>query len=103
MFPILKLVGERYLSICAHMGYGKLAKLASSIVRLIWNLALSGPTFIQHVLHSHYRSITDINWHTQDPNIVVSTGIDSWLWAWDLRATQKPVMGQLFGFVRTIF
>ncbi|KAI0029908.1 hypothetical protein K488DRAFT_55342 [Vararia minispora EC-137] len=65
----------------------------SSEKLLIWNLALSGPTSIEHVLHSHYRSITDINWHTQDPNIVVSTGIDAWLWAWDLRTIEKPVMG----------
>ena len=65
----------------------------SSEKLLIWNLELSGPTAIEHVLHAHYRSVTDINWHTVEPNIVVSTGIDSWLWAWDLRATQKPIMG----------
>ncbi|KAA1477857.1 hypothetical protein DENSPDRAFT_829305 [Dentipellis sp. KUC8613] len=65
----------------------------SSEKLLIWNLLLAGQTSIQHVLHSHYRAITDINWHTKDPDIVVSTGIDSWLWAWDLRTTNKPVMG----------
>ncbi|KZV59883.1 hypothetical protein PENSPDRAFT_760279 [Peniophora sp. CONT] len=65
----------------------------SSEKLLIWNLDLAGPTAIRHVLHAHYRSVTDINWHTVEPNIVVSTGIDSWLWAWDLRATQKPIMG----------
>ncbi len=62
--------------------------------RLIWNLCLTGKSAIQHALHSHYRAITDINWHTQDPDVVVSTGIDSWLWAWDLRTPQKPIMGQ---------
>jgi WD40 repeat protein len=62
--------------------------------RLIWNLCLSGKSAIQHALHSHYRAITDINWHTKDPDVVVSTGIDSWLWAWDLRTPQKPIMGQ---------
>lgn len=60
---------------------------------LIWNLFLTGRTSIEHVLRSHYRAITDINWHTTEPDTVVSTGIDSWLWAWDLRASQKPVMG----------
>ncbi|GBE79383.1 hypothetical protein SCP_0205810 [Sparassis crispa] len=60
---------------------------------LIWNLLLGGKTSIEHVLRSHYRAITDINWHTTDPDVVVSTGIDSWLWAWDLRTPQKPVMG----------
>ncbi|KAI0045953.1 hypothetical protein FA95DRAFT_1543206, partial [Auriscalpium vulgare] len=65
----------------------------SSEKLLIWNLYLSGQTCIEHALHSHYRAITDINWHTKDPDIVVSTGIDSWLWAWDLRTPQRPVMG----------
>lgn len=55
---------------------------------------MSGKTSIEHVLRSHYRAITDINWHNTEPDIVVSTGIDSWLWAWDLRAPQKPVMGE---------
>ncbi|KAI0258544.1 hypothetical protein BC834DRAFT_835341 [Gloeopeniophorella convolvens] len=65
----------------------------SSEKLLIWNLRLAGKTAIEHALHSHYRAITDINWHTKDPDIVVSTGIDSWLWAWDLRTPQKPIMG----------
>ncbi|KAJ3484289.1 hypothetical protein NLI96_g5740 [Meripilus lineatus] len=65
----------------------------SSEKLLIWNLYLSGKTSIEHILRSHYRAITDINWHTNDPDIVVSTGIDSWLWSWDLRTPNKPVMG----------
>ena len=63
---------------------------------LIWNLYMSGKTSIQHILQSHYRAITDINWHTTDPDIVVSTGIDSWLWTWDLRTMSKPVMGTYY-------
>lgn len=55
---------------------------------------MSGKTSIEHVLRAHYRAITDINWHNTEPDTVVSTGIDSWLWAWDLRAAQKPVMGE---------
>lgn len=65
------------------------------ICRLIWNLLLVGKTSIEHILHSHYRAITDINWHTTEPDTVVSTGIDSWLWSWDLRAPEKPVFGEL--------
>jgi WD repeat-containing protein 59 len=61
--------------------------------RLIWNLRLPGKTSIQHILHAHYRAITDINWHTTEPDTVVSTGIDSWLWIWDLRETRKPSIG----------
>ena len=49
---------------------------------------------IEHVLHAHSRAITDINWHTTDPNQVVSTGIDGWLWGWDIRRTNKPVLGE---------
>ena len=63
------------------------------IPSLIWNLLLTGRTSIEHVLRSHYRAITDINWHTIEPNVVISTGIDSWQWAWDLRIVQKPIMG----------
>lgn len=67
--------------------------LLSMVHRLIWNLYISGKTSIEHILRSHYRAITDINWHTHDPDIVASTGIDSWVWTWDLRATQKPIAG----------
>ncbi|KAF8838303.1 hypothetical protein BDN67DRAFT_933972 [Paxillus ammoniavirescens] len=65
----------------------------SSEKLLIWNLMLTGKTSIEHILHSHYRAITDINWHTSEPETVCSVGIDSWLWSWDLREPRKPVMG----------
>ncbi|KAI0794847.1 hypothetical protein C8Q75DRAFT_847958 [Abortiporus biennis] len=65
----------------------------SSEKLLIWNLYISGKTSIEFILRSHYRAITDINWHTMDPDVVVSTGIDSWLWSWDLRTPRKPVLG----------
>ncbi|KAJ7608787.1 hypothetical protein FB45DRAFT_379946 [Roridomyces roridus] len=71
---------------------------------LIWNLHLSSPhtastasstqtqnpSAIQHVLHAHYRAITDINWHPapEERDLVVTTGIDAWLWCWDLRAAR---------------
>ncbi|KAG6836530.1 hypothetical protein H0H93_007076 [Arthromyces matolae] len=42
---------------------------------------------------AHYRAITDINWHTTECDTVVSTGIDSWIWAWDLRQPRKPIFG----------
>ncbi|KAL0575974.1 hypothetical protein V5O48_006008 [Marasmius crinis-equi] len=65
----------------------------SSEKLLIWNLLMSGKTSIEHILHSHYRAITDINWHTTECDTVVSTGIDSWIWGWDLRAPRKPIFG----------
>ncbi|KAG7093686.1 hypothetical protein E1B28_007344 [Marasmius oreades] len=65
----------------------------SSEKLLIWNLLMSGKTSIEHILHSHYRAITDINWHTTECDTVVSTGIDSWIWGWDLRAPRKSIFG----------
>ncbi|KAK1232910.1 hypothetical protein PQX77_003923 [Marasmius sp. AFHP31] len=65
----------------------------SSEKLLIWNLYMTGKTSIEHILHSHYRAITDINWHTTECDTVVSTGIDSWVWGWDLRVPRKPIFG----------
>ena len=62
-------------------------------LRLIWNLLLKDKINTEHILHAHYRAITDINWHTTECDTVVSTGIDSWIWAWDLRDPRKPVFG----------
>jgi WD40 repeat protein len=61
---------------------------------LIWNLLSKEKTAIQHILRAHYRAITDINWHTTEPDMVASTGIDSWVWSWDLRQNPtKPAFG----------
>ncbi|KAF9491085.1 hypothetical protein BDN71DRAFT_1453503 [Pleurotus eryngii] len=65
----------------------------SSEKLLIWNLRIVGKTSIEHILHSHYRAITDINWHTTECDTVASTGIDSWIWTWDLREPRKPIFG----------
>ncbi|KAF8060765.1 hypothetical protein FPV67DRAFT_1423352 [Lyophyllum atratum] len=65
----------------------------SSEKLLIWNLLLVGKTSIEFILQAHYRAITDINWHTTECDTVISTGIDSWLWAWDLREPRKPIFG----------
>ncbi|KAJ7148202.1 hypothetical protein C8R46DRAFT_1167201 [Mycena filopes] len=50
----------------------------------------STPSSIAHILHAHYRAITDINWHPapEERDVVASTGLDSWIWAWDLRAAK---------------
>lgn len=61
--------------------------------RLIWNLDRTDRSAIQLILSKHYRSITDVNWHNHHPDIVASTGIDSWIWVWDLRTAVKPVAG----------
>jgi hypothetical protein len=65
---------------------------------LIWNLFLVGKTSIEYILQSKYpvdgptRSVTDVDW-APEPDLLVSTGIDSWLWAWDLRESRKPAFG----------
>ncbi|KAF8168512.1 hypothetical protein B0H34DRAFT_685839 [Crassisporium funariophilum] len=76
-----------------HHSHAQYIVSTSSEKLLIWNLRLGGKTSIEHILLSHYRAITDINWHTTECDIVVSTGIDSWLWAWDLRTPRKPIFG----------
>ncbi|KAJ2933260.1 hypothetical protein H1R20_g3837, partial [Candolleomyces eurysporus] len=65
----------------------------SSEKMLIWNLNITGKTSIEHILRSHYRAITDFNWHTTECDIVASTGIDSWIFVWDMRNPRKPAFG----------
>ena len=62
-------------------------------LRLIWNLLLKDKINTKHILHDHYHAITDINWHTMECDMVVSTGIDPWIWAWDLHDPRKPIFG----------
>ncbi|KDR70095.1 hypothetical protein GALMADRAFT_76692 [Galerina marginata CBS 339.88] len=76
-----------------HPSHAQYIVSTSSEKLLIWNLCLGGKTSIEHILKSHYRAITDINWHTSECDLVVSTGIDSWIWAWDLREPNKPIFG----------
>ncbi|KIY66475.1 hypothetical protein CYLTODRAFT_377661 [Cylindrobasidium torrendii FP15055 ss-10] len=76
-----------------HMHRGEYIVSTSCEKLLIWNLKASGNSNIEHILSAHYRAITDINWHTIEPDIVSSTGIDSWIWTWDLRGPKKPVFG----------
>ncbi|KAI5996072.1 hypothetical protein EDC04DRAFT_1196465 [Pisolithus marmoratus] len=64
----------------------------SSEKLLIWNLDAGEDVNRIHST-SHYRAITDINWHTFEPETVSSVGIDSWIWTWDLREPRKPVSG----------
>ncbi|KAJ6608857.1 WD40-repeat-containing domain protein [Mycena sp. CBHHK59/15] len=80
-----------------HVSRAEYIVSTSSEKLLIWNLNLPssssshpGTTSIQHVLRAHYRAITDINWHPApaERDLVVSTGVDAWVWAWDLRAVR---------------
>ena len=52
---------------------------------------------IEHILHAHTRAITDINWSPFHPELLASSGIDTWTWVWDLRMSDagrtKPAQG----------
>ncbi|KAH6903445.1 vacuolar membrane protein [Coprinopsis sp. MPI-PUGE-AT-0042] len=72
-----------------HPSHSQYIVSTSSEKMLIWNLGITGRSAIEHVLKSHYRAITDFNWHTTECDIVASTGIDSWIWVWDLRNPRK--------------
>lgn len=43
-------------------------------------------------LNGHTRTILDINWHPNDPNLLASTSGDSFIHIWDVRTTSRPVI-----------
>lgn len=54
---------------------------------------VSQSSSISHILNAHTRAITDINWSPFHPEILASCGIDTWMWAWDLREPSRPKQG----------
>lgn len=56
--------------ISPHPSSGELIVSASNQKLLIWNLRLGGSSSVQHVLHGHFRAVTDINWHPYYESIV---------------------------------
>ncbi|ODV91136.1 hypothetical protein CANCADRAFT_51841 [Tortispora caseinolytica NRRL Y-17796] len=57
---------------------------------MVWNLSLPEGRQIEHILHSHTRAITDINFHPSDPEVLATCGVDSWVNYWDMRAPMRP-------------
>ncbi|GAV53778.1 hypothetical protein ZYGR_0AK02800 [Zygosaccharomyces rouxii] len=57
---------------------------------IIWNLAKPSSDAIEHVLHKHFRAITDINFSPQHPDILATCSIDTYVHAWDVRSPQRP-------------
>ena len=43
-------------------------------------------------LRGHTRTVTDIDWHGKNPNLLVSCSIDTFSHIWDLRDHRKPTM-----------
>lgn len=58
---------------------------------MVWNLARPSSSAIEYVLHSHIRAITDIHFHPQNPEMLATCSVDSFVLAWDLRCPKEPV------------
>lgn len=58
---------------------------------LLWNLDLPSNNAIQVIMHGHSRAITDINFHSETPDILATSSIDSYIHCWDLRDPRRPV------------
>ncbi|XP_017077374.1 LOW QUALITY PROTEIN: GATOR complex protein Wdr59 [Drosophila eugracilis] len=43
-------------------------------------------------LRGHTRTVTDIDWHGKNPNLLVSCSIDTFSHIWDLREPRKPAL-----------
>ncbi|SCU90248.1 LADA_0F02762g1_1 [Lachancea dasiensis] len=56
---------------------------------LVWNLARSSSNAIEHVLHGHFRAISDINFHPQHPEILATCSIDTYVHSWDMRSPRR--------------
>ncbi|KAH8279883.1 hypothetical protein KR054_009472 [Drosophila jambulina] len=46
----------------------------------------------ENSLRGHTRTVTDIDWHGKDPNLLVSCSIDTFSHIWDLREPRKPAL-----------
>lgn len=57
---------------------------------MVWNLSRGSSNAIEHVLHGHFRAITDINFHPLHPEILATSSIDTYVLAWDMRSPKKP-------------
>lgn len=60
---------------------------------LVWNLELgSSQAPIEHILHAHTRTITDINFSAHHPDILATCAVDSFVHCWDLRTPARPAV-----------
>ncbi|KAG8839538.1 hypothetical protein FRC18_010317 [Serendipita sp. 400] len=81
-----------------HPSWSQYILSTSSEKLLVWNLSPSSKMHIERILQSHFRAITDINWHPSIPSHLATCAIDSWVYLWDLRSETvttkiKPTMG----------
>ena len=57
---------------------------------LIWNLDRPSSNAIELSLRCHTRAITDIHFSPQQPNILATCSVDTYVHAWDLRSPKRP-------------
>lgn len=57
---------------------------------MVWNLSRNSTNAIEHILHGHFRAITDINFHPHHPEILATCSVDTYVLAWDMRSPQRP-------------
>lgn len=43
-------------------------------------------------LRAHTRVITDVSWHKNDPNLLASCSVDTFIHIWDLRDAKRPTL-----------
>ncbi|KJE97251.1 WDR59 protein [Capsaspora owczarzaki ATCC 30864] len=61
----------------------------SNTKALIWNAA-DDRTPLLHVLKTHQRAISDINWSNFDENVLATASVDTYIHVWDIRDPSKP-------------
>ncbi|XP_050309674.1 GATOR complex protein WDR59 isoform X2 [Anthonomus grandis grandis] len=47
---------------------------------------------VSHSLRAHTRSISGLNWHKTDPNILATSSVDTFVNIWDIRDAKKPTL-----------
>ncbi|XP_055837371.1 GATOR complex protein Wdr59 isoform X1 [Episyrphus balteatus] len=80
-------VSSAEFAICHHRQ--EYCAIATSQLIEVVTWGSSEPQLI-HSLRGHTRMVTDIDWHSKNPNLLVSCSIDTFSHIWDLRDARKP-------------
>ncbi|GMM55586.1 Mtc5 protein [Maudiozyma humilis] len=75
---------------CPHPAKPHWVVSTSNQKAIIWNLNRSSSDAIEYALHGHSRAITDINFNPQEPDILATCSVDTYVHAWDLRSPKRP-------------
>ena len=75
---------------CPHPAKPHWVVSTSNQKAIIWNLTRPSSDAIEYALHGHSRAITDINFNPQEPDILATCSVDTYVHAWDLRSPKRP-------------